>query len=115
MLAYKKVSAARIQKGFILINKTFEYLDNLTRNITLYRENLGARKMIISEIHIDPGKSTAPEDPIVYASPAVPQKLKAKKPKSKRKSKSPKKVQRSVETSTMDIISKESNFTPFRY
>ena len=109
LLKFKKLSSARIKKGFLMVNQMLTELDNLKQNVELYKDNFSSRKVIISEIQIEPDLA-AERDPIEYASPAVPQKSKSKKrktlSKSKKKSKSPKKYQRSIGTMADDIMSK---------
>lgn len=110
-IKYQKLNSARIKKGFIMVNKVFEQLDELRKNFLLYKHNIDARKSIISEIKIEPNAEleiSNEQDSIMFASPAVPQKPKSKKRKTTAKSKkrSPKMHKKSVETNTDDFVLK---------
>lgn len=112
ILKFKQLNSARIKKGFIMVNKLFEFVDELKHNAQLYRENLSLRKSIISDIKITGEKKVNKNDPIEYATPAVPQKVKTKKKKVVNKSlrgNTPgKKSVKVAQTNTSEIIEKEN-------
>ena len=106
---FKEINSTRIKKGFIMVNRVFDQLDELKQNVNLYKDNLQTRKAIISEIKIDQEKLRS-IDQTDYVSPKASKKTKSKKKKksnskNRKNEMSPKNLLKSLETNAEDVIS----------
>ncbi|CAI2367231.1 unnamed protein product [Moneuplotes crassus] len=112
---FKELNSARIQKGFIIINKVFDELDFLKKSLNQYKENIELRRAIMADIHIEEeDEENKRKGDIVFASPCVPDRRRNTSNKRKRRNRSKKSRSNSRNLRSIQTQAEENMFSKYR-